>query len=100
MFIAVSRFTIRNREMIEAVKEAFRNRPHRVDKAPGFVRMDVASPIDHPEEIILFTYWVDETSFRSWHRSRQFKESHRMVPKGLKVAPGSAALHYFHHVCS
>ena len=43
MFVAMSRFRIAN-GMTPAVHEAFRNRPHLADEAPGFIRMDVMSP--------------------------------------------------------
>jgi heme-degrading monooxygenase HmoA len=98
-FVALSRFTIAN-DMAAEVKTAFLNRPHLVDGAPGFVRMEVISPIDDPREIWLLTYWTDEESFRVWHRSHEYHESHRGIPRGLKLVPGSARLRYFEHVCS
>src|SRR5918912_942676 len=55
-FIALSRFTVAN-GMADQVKDAFVNRPHLVDDAPGFIRMEVISPCDDPREIWLFTYW-------------------------------------------
>ena len=58
-FVALSRFVVAN-GMIDEVKAAFRNRPHLVEEAPGFVRMEVLSPLDRPEEVWLMTYWSDE----------------------------------------
>jgi hypothetical protein len=49
-FVAVSRFSVAN-GMIAEVKDAFRNRPHLVDGASGYHRMEVISPVDHPTEI-------------------------------------------------
>lgn len=97
MFVAHSRFTIAN-QMIEEVKQAFRDRPHLVDKAPGFVRLDVISPLENPEEIWLVTYWEDEDSFTNWRRSHRFRESHKWIPKGLKLVPKSVHLHRFEHI--
>ena len=54
----LSRFVVAN-DMDAALKRAFVLRPHLVDNAPGFVRMDVLSPEDMPNEIWLMTYWVD-----------------------------------------
>jgi len=99
MFVALSRFTVGN-EMSGQVKEAFRNRPHLVNQASGFQRLDVISPADNPDEIWLITYWTDEESFTSWHRSHRFREVHQWIPKGLKVVPRSAKLQSFHHICS
>jgi heme-degrading monooxygenase HmoA len=98
-FVALSRFTIGN-EMTEQVWQAFRERPHLVDGAPGFVRLEVLSPVDNPDEIWLFTYWTDENSFKVWHHSHLYRESHKAIPKGLKLVPKSASLRYFEQVCS
>jgi heme-degrading monooxygenase HmoA len=98
-FIALSQFTIAN-DMIAEVRQAFLNRPHLVDHAPGFLRMEVISPVDRPEEIWLLTYWTDEANFRAWHHSHHYRESHGQVPKGLKLIPKSARLRFFEQVCS
>lgn len=82
------------------VKQAFLDRPHRVDGAPGFVRLEVISPLDEPEEIWLLTYWNDEDSFRAWHRSHLYRDSHAGIPKGLKLDPRRTEIRYFEHVCS
>lgn len=63
-FAVVSQFTVAN-GMTEAVKAAFRQRLRQVEHAPGFVRLDVLSPLDCPDEIWLLTFWRDEASFRS-----------------------------------
>ena len=99
MFAALSKFTVAN-GMAEQVKEAFVNRPHLVDGAPGFVRLDVISPVDEPSELWLLTYWEDERSFRAWHHSHLYHDSHRAIPKGLKLVPRSASLRFFEHVAS
>ena len=98
-FVALSQFTIAN-DMVAEVRQAFLDRPHLVDRAPGFLRMEVISPVDASDEIWLLTYWTDETSFRDWHRSHEYRESHGQVPKGLKLVPRSARLRFFEHICS
>ncbi len=97
--MALSQFTVANgtdaagesnprvSPMTEQVKQAFLDRPHLVDGEPGFVRMEVISPIDAPDEIWLLTYWTDEESFRTWHRSHLYRDSHQGIPKGLKLDP-------------
>ena len=99
MFVAMSRFRIAN-GMAAAVHEAFRNRPHLADEAPGFIRMDVISTKDSPEEIRLITFWTDEDSYRAWHHSHVYHESHAGIPKGLKLVPGSVAIEFFEHITS
>jgi heme-degrading monooxygenase HmoA len=86
--------------MAPEVKEAFVNRPHLVDSAPGFVRMEVISPVDSPREIWLLTFWTDEESFRIWHHSHAYRDAHKGIPKGLKLVPKSAELRFFEHVSS
>ncbi len=53
------------------IRAAFRNRPHLVDSATGFVRMEVPSPLDCPSEIGLMTYWASQQDYRDWHASHQ-----------------------------
>lgn len=99
MFVALSKFTVAN-GMAPQIKEAFLNRPHLVDTAPGFLRMDVISPVDNPDEIWLLTYWADESSYKVWHRSHAYHDSHKGIPKGLKLVPKSAQVSFFEHVAS
>jgi heme-degrading monooxygenase HmoA len=94
MFVALSCFTIANDKSAE-VQAAFRQRPHLVDSAPGYLGMEVMSPIDSRAEIWLVTRWCDEQSYRNWHRSHDYHESHKGIPKGLKLVPGSAKVRLF-----
>jgi heme-degrading monooxygenase HmoA len=99
MFVAISRFAVAN-GMEGEVKDAFAARPHRVDAAPGFVRLDVISPVDNPAEIWLVTYWQDEARYREWHKSHEYQDSHKGIPKGLKLVPRLTELRFFNHICS
>jgi heme-degrading monooxygenase HmoA len=96
-FVAMSRFAVANGKTAE-VKQAFRDRPRLVDGAYGFLKMDVISPEEAPEEIWLLTYWVDRESFLAWHRSPAHKQSHRFMPKGLKLDPKRTKLAFFERV--
>lgn len=98
-FVALSKFVIAN-GMTAEVKEAFRKRPHLVDDQPGFVRMEVFSPLDRPEEIWLVTFWSDAESFKVWHHSHLYHQSHKGIPKGLKLVPGEQEIRHFEHICS
>ena len=86
--------------MPDEVKQAFQQRPHFVENATGFVRMDVLSPCDAPDEIWLITYWDNEASYRTWHRGHLYQESHRGIPKGLRLVPHSVSIRFFNHVAS
>jgi heme oxygenase (mycobilin-producing) len=98
-FVSLSKFVVANDQIAE-VKEAFRHRPHLVDGQPGFVRIEVFSPLDRPLEIWLVTYWTDAESFKTWHHSHLYQQSHQGIPKGLKLAPGETEIRYFEHICS
>lgn len=98
-YVSISRFRVRN-GMEGEVAEAFRARPHLVDGAPGFVRMEVLSPAEDAAEFWLVTYWSDEESFRAWHRGHTFRESHAHIPKGLKLDPAATELRGFRYVAS
>jgi len=96
MFVALSKFVIAN-DMAIAVKQAFRNRPHSVESAPGF---DVLSPEGNLNEIWLITYWSTRKDFEEWHKSHLYRESHSGIPKGLKLVPKATSLIFFEHVSS
>ncbi|MEO8452109.1 MAG: antibiotic biosynthesis monooxygenase [Gemmatimonadota bacterium] len=97
-FVALSKFVIANGLTAE-VKAAFRQRPHLVNSAEGFVRMEVLSPLDRPEEIWLITHWTDAHAFDRWHHSHSYRQSHQGIPKGLKLVRGQTELQRFEHVC-
>ncbi|MGV3772354.1 MAG: antibiotic biosynthesis monooxygenase family protein [Verrucomicrobiales bacterium] len=98
-FCSISRFAVAN-GMTREVKESFVNRPHLVDSAEGFVRMDVLSPMDAPDEIWLITYWKTEDNFKTWHKSHMYRESHKGIPKGLKLVPSVTEIRAFEHITS
>jgi heme-degrading monooxygenase HmoA len=98
-FVSLSKFVVANEKMAE-VKDAFRHRPHLVDEQPGFVQMEVFSPLDRPEEIWLVTYWTDAESFSLWHHSHLYQQSHKGIPKGLKLVDGETEIRHFEHICS
>lgn len=100
-FVVLSKFTVANgAEMTEKVKNAFKNRLHLVDRVPGFLGMNVISPTEAPDEIWLITYWTDESCFKTWHKSHQFQDSHKGIPKGLKIVAGSPKITTFQFVAS
>lgn len=94
VFLAISRFAVAN-AMGEDVRDAFRRRPHLVDGAPGFIRMEVANPADNDQEFWLLTWWQEENDFQAWHRSHAYKASHAGMPKGLKLDSSRTRMMYF-----
>ncbi|MGZ5244169.1 MAG: antibiotic biosynthesis monooxygenase family protein [Bacteroidia bacterium] len=99
MFVALSKFVVAN-GMTQQVKEAFINRPQMVENAAGYIKLDVISPVKNPDEIWLITYWEDEESYKTWHKSHMYHDSHKGIPKGLRLVPRSADISFFEYVCS
>jgi len=99
MVLVLSKFKVAN-GMTPQVKQAFRERPHQVEAAAGFIRLDVVSPRDQPDEIWLLTYWSDFFSYEQWHKSSAHHESHQGIPRGLKLDPASTQITVFEHICS
>ena len=98
-YVVISKFRVAN-GMAERVAEAFRQRPHLVDSAPGFLGIEILSPTDDDAEFWLVTRWTDESSFRTWHHSHAYRESHGGIPHGLKLDPTATEVRRFHHVAS
>jgi signal transduction histidine kinase/heme-degrading monooxygenase HmoA len=84
MILAVSRFRVAN-GMEAAVREAFVRRPHMVDGVPGFLGMETFTGREDPTIFYLVTRWSDSSSFQRWHHSPGHHQSHRFIPKGLKL---------------
>ena len=99
MFVVLSHFTVAN-HMAEDVRQGFRNRAGLVDHEPAFTKLEVISPFDNPNEIWLITYWTNEASYQTWHRSHKYHDSHKGIRKGLKLAPGSSGVRFFEHISS
>jgi heme-degrading monooxygenase HmoA len=49
-------------------------------------------------EFWLLTYWQDEDSFRRWHHSHLYRESHAGIPQGLKLVPEATELLTFRYI--
>lgn len=82
----MSRFKVSNGLEAE-VKHAFLNRPHLVDHVPGFLGMETFNDEKDVTAFYLLTRWTDAESFHAWHRSPAHHQSHRGIPKGLKLDP-------------
>ena len=99
MVLVVSKFKVAN-DMSPAVRDAFINRPRMVEGTDGFVRMEVVTPQDSPNEFWLMTYWTDVDCYSRWHKSDAHNQSHKSIPKGLRLDPSATEIRIFEHVCS
>lgn len=93
MIVVLSRFRVAN-GFEEQVQSAFQRRPHLVDGAPGFLGLETFIDERDPSLFYLVTRWSDSASFHRWHESAAHHESHRFIPKGLKLDPAFTAIWY------
>ena|ERR1039457_3672150 len=91
MVTVISRFRVRN-GFEEEVRRAFLNRPRLVENAPGFRGLDVMTDSADSSVFLLLTRWTDEESFRAWHGSEAHRQSHSLMPRGLKLDPSFTSL--------
>lgn len=86
MVLVLSRFRVAN-GMEADVARAFQNRPHAVEQVPGFLWLEVFADSDDPAIFYLLTRWTDRESFEEWHKGPAHRDSHALIPKGLKLDP-------------
>ncbi len=84
MISAISRFRIANGTQA-AVADAFAHRVGLVDKVVGFLGLEVYVDAADDALFYLVTRWTDRASFEAWHRSDAHHESHRGIPRGIKL---------------
>lgn len=84
MIAAISRFRVAN-GLEQSVRDAFLNRPHLVDTAPGFLGMETFTMASDQAAFYLVTRWTDAASFHAWHRSEAHHQSHKGIPRGIKL---------------
>lgn len=84
MIIAMSRFRVKDHRE-QDVRQAFLDRPRLVDSRPGFLGLEVFQDQADDAIFYLVTRWCDVASFKTWHSSQAHKDSHELMPKGLKL---------------
>lgn len=69
------------------MREAFLNRPGLVEAIPGFLGLETFTDNQDASLFYLLTRWTDGESFRRWHSGPDHQQSHKGIPKGLKLDP-------------
>ena len=67
------------------MREAFLNRPGRVDQAAGFLGLEVFTDTEDAAQFYLVTRWTDAECYGRWHASPEHHKAHAGIPKGLKL---------------
>lgn len=86
MVVVLSRFRVAN-GMQADVARAFQERPRAVEHVPGFLWLEVFVDSADPALFYLLTRWTDLQAFEEWHGSPAHRDSHALIPKGLKLDP-------------
>lgn len=86
--------------MESQVREAFQKRPRLVEKAAGFLGLEVYTDAKDPSLFYLITRWTDEAHFKAWHGSKAHRLSHQGIPAGLKISPKSTEINYLERVAA
>ena len=91
MVVVLSRFRVANGLQAE-VRSAFRHRPHLVDGAPGFLGLETFVDGTDDSVFYLITRWSDFERFRNWHGGAAHRDSHKFIPKGIKLDPSFTSI--------
>lgn len=81
-YVSVSRLRIAEDEAPVLIN-AFRQRVHLVDSAPGFQRLEVWQGSE-PGEILMVSWWRDRECFKTYMRSPEHRTSHDRIPPELR----------------
>jgi heme-degrading monooxygenase HmoA len=75
-------FTVTNRVFVhpdwhKEFENRFQKRSGQIDKQPGFKRMQILRPQSKDTPYVVYTEWQDESAFKNWVGSEDFKLAHK-----------------------
>lgn len=94
MYVVISKFRVAN-GMSAEVLDAFQDRPRQVDNEEGFIGIEVLQPLETRDEFWLITHWRAKEDWDRWYRGHSYKNSHKGIPKGLKLDPKQTEIRHF-----
>lgn len=87
MYIVANRVNVAEGYQAE-FEQRFRKRAGQIDKQPGFVSMQILQPVSDDTPYVVLTTWQDESAFKAWVGSEDFKEAHRNPMPKEAFKPG------------
>jgi heme-degrading monooxygenase HmoA len=75
---------------------AFRDRAHLVDRAPGFVDLEVWQNDRDPTELVMVSRWTDRSCFKTYMKSEAHRISHHRIDSELDAEIQLQALEHTH----
>ncbi len=95
MYVSMSRLRIPPSRAPELVA-AFRGRAHLVDRASGFVDLEVWQSDRDEGELIMVSRWVDRDAFKAHMKSDAHSASHARIDSDLDAQIKLEALEHLH----
>ncbi len=95
MYVSMSRLSVdpgRRDELIEA----FGNRAHLVDDAPGFIDLEVWQSDRDADEVVMVSRWRSREDFTAYMRSDAHAVSHHRIDPALQDAIRLTRLDHLH----
>ncbi len=95
MYVSMSRLRISDERAPELVA-AFRRRAHLVDRADGFVDLQVWQSDRDPGELVMVSRWRDRDAFKAYMKSERHRISHARIDPDLDSAIRLERLEHMH----
>ena len=93
--MSLSRLKVEEGRAAELVS-AFRRRAHLVDRADGFVDLQVWQSDRDPGELVMVSRWRDRSAFKEYMRSEAHRASHDRIDPELDRAIKLERLEHMH----
>lgn len=74
-FVAINALTVPP-EMREKLEERFAARAGEVDSMDGFEAFELLRPEAGQDQYLVYTRWRDESAFKAWTESQEFRKGH------------------------
>jgi heme-degrading monooxygenase HmoA len=95
MYVSLSRLRVPEERAAELLA-AFRRRAHLVDRADGFVDLQVWQSDRDPGEIVMVSRWRDRAAFTDYMRSDAHRVSHARIDPELDASIRLERLEHLH----
>ena len=95
MYVSLSRLRVPEERAAELLA-AFRRRAHLVDRADGFVDLQVWQSDRDPGEIVMVSRWRDRAAFTDYMRSDGHRVSHARIDPELDASIRLERLEHLH----
>ena len=95
MYVSMSRLRVAPERASELVA-AFRARAHLVDRADGFIDLEVWQSDRDAGQLVMVSRWRDRAAFKAYMKSDAHRISHERIDPALDAAIKLEALEHLH----